>query len=519
MASYKETPRQKMIAMMYLVLTALLALNVSVEILQAFLVVNESMETTTQSFSQKIDGVYSKFAQQFAINQNKVRPFWEKAQQAKKISTELKDYISNVKYEVISHSEGIPIEKAKTAKLRELATKDKYDEPTRYFIGNSQDGSGGKARELKNKIVKFKADILNLVEPKDRGNIKLGLDIDGPFYDADNKRQPWEMHNFYFTILAADVTILNKLINDVQNAEFDVVSHLYSSVNSEDFSFNEITAKVVPKSNYVLLGDNYEADIFVAAYDTAQNPQVVIGGSSLSGKGGIVKYKVAANSEGLKTYSGFIKVPTSSGIINSYPFKEEYIVARPSLTVSATKMNVFYIGVDNPVSISIPGIPDNKIIPTISSGTLRRDGGKGWIVRVTQTGKVMINAKAMLGTTSRNMGSVEFRVKRVPSPTPMIGNVESGVISRELLAVSSIIPKMPEDFDFDLNFIVQSFSFVALKNGEVIPLEAKGNQLTSAMKNVIKNSRRGDKIWLENIYAKGPDGTTRKLSSISLEIK
>ncbi len=106
MAGYKETPRQKMIAMMYLVLTALLALNVSKDILEAFLVVNESIETTNTNFSSKNETTLSKFKQQYEMNQAKVGPFWTKAQEAAAISHDIINYIDWVKFALVSESEG-----------------------------------------------------------------------------------------------------------------------------------------------------------------------------------------------------------------------------------------------------------------------------------------------------------------------------------------------------------------------------------------------------------------------------
>ena len=229
MAGYKETPRQKMIGMMYLVLTALLALNVSVEILNAFLVVNESMETTNKTFSSKISDYYTGFEKQYMNEPEKVKPYWEKAQQARKLSDDLKAYLINIKYEAISKSEKIPIDSAKTRPLFRMGTKDKYDETTAYFIGNSNDGSKGKAGEMKKVIAKYKEDLLNLVDPAERNSIKVGLDLKGPFYDADGKEQNWEMHNFYHTILAADVTILNKLV-----AEF-IANRIRMNLNDRVF--------------------------------------------------------------------------------------------------------------------------------------------------------------------------------------------------------------------------------------------------------------------------------------------
>jgi len=244
-----------MIGMLYLVLTALLALNVSKQILDAFLVVNETMENTNENFSQKLDATYDKFKVQFQMNPNKVGPFWEKAQTAQQLSAGLIRYVDSLKYEVVARTDGITFQEAKVLPLRNAKRKDNYDRTTEYFIGQSQDGSTGRARELRDKIDQYKVALLDLVDPKYRSIIKIGLDTEGPFYDAGGNPQNWQMHNFYRTILAATVTILNEIKAGVMNAELDVVSNLFASVTAEDWKFDEIRAKVIPKSNYVFLGE------------------------------------------------------------------------------------------------------------------------------------------------------------------------------------------------------------------------------------------------------------------------
>jgi len=519
MAGYKETPRQKMIAMMYLVLTALLALNVSVEILNAFLVVNDSMETTNQTFSRKTEALYKQFAQQDAQSHDKVGPFYNKALEVKKLSNEMKDYIVNMKYDMISFSERIPVEEAKTKLLRELKGKDKYDQTTSYFIGSSEDGSRGKSRELKNKIIKYKEAIMNLVDADKRGMIKLGLDTDGPFYNADGKKQNWEMHNFYRTIMAADVTILNKLIAEVQNAESDVVTHFMSQISATDFKIDQVGATVVPKSQYVFMGENYEAEVFVTAMDTKQNFTANIGGRGYSSEMGKVKVVLPATSEGPKTVTGNVMFKSPDGEIKPYPVSFEYIVAPPSLTVAPTKMNVLYAAVDNPVSISAGGVSDAQISATISQGTIVRSG-KGWIARVSTPGKAVVTVTAKVGDRVKPMGSFEFRVKNVPNPSAYIANVTDGPVSRELIVASgALIPRMPPDFEFDLNFVITSFKFSGNRKGDIIDYPAQGNRLSEVMKEFVRGCKRGEKIVLEDIYAKGPDGKNRKLPSIVLTVQ
>ncbi len=535
MAAYKETPRQKMIAMMYLVLTALLALNVSKSMLDAFIVVNESMESTIENFSNKIDDVHTEFNKQYSLNPNKVKPFWEGAQEAKVISDRLVHFIDSVKYALIIQSENKikTVEEAMSTPLNNIKSKDGYTEPTRFFFKNSEDGSKGASGALRKRIDDYRRQMLALMnEPED--SEKIGLITNGEYFDADGKRQNWEQHNFYYTILAADVTILNKLIGEVQNAEFDVISYLFSSVTAEDFKFDDIKAKVISQNSYILKGQQYEAEVFVAAYDTKQNPEVYVlqgvdeinesninRATSLEGKDGVVKLNFSSNSEGSFKYAGLIRVLGPEGEPVDYPFQSEYIVGPPSLTVAATKMNVFYIGVDNPVSISVPGLADELINPSISEGTLvRNPNGSDWIVKVeTGTTNTTINATANYNGTRLNMGSSEFRVKRVPDPVALIARQKEGTIDKNtLIAASAIIPSMG-DFQFDLNFVVNSFTMATMINGDFIPKTTRGNRFSEEMNELIRNARRGQKFFFENIQASGPDGTTRTLNPINLTIK
>lgn len=520
MAAYKETPRQKMIAMMYLVLTALLALNVSVEIIEAFVVVNQSMEGTNKNLKSKNDETYARFEKQSLMNEAKVGPYWDKAKEVRRISNEMVQYIESVKWEAISRSEGITIEQAKVTPLGDISAKDKYDVTTNYFIGNSQDGSKGKSRELKQKIEKFKNDVLSGLDPEARKSIKLGLETNGNYKDASGAKQNWEMHNFYHTILAANVTFLNKLIADVQNIESDVVTTLSNAISAEDYKFDQVEARVIPNSHMVFTGDTYEADILVAAIDTKQNPDVVINGRTIPAENGVAKYTVSAGSTGLQTYRGSIKVVGPTGEIKEYPFEEEYFVMTPSLSVAPTKMNVFYANVDNPVTISASGIPESQINASITAGTIRKIG-KEWVVRVPSgVGKVSVGVSHNDGKgKSRNMGKAEFRVKRVPTPTAFIANTDGGPVAKNiLLASKAIIPKMPEDFDFDLNFEITSFTFIGVRGGDITDLQSNSNRLSPEMTRFIENSKRGQRIWLENIMAKGPDGN-RKLGTISLIVQ
>ena len=532
MAGYKETPRQKMIAMMYLVLTALLALNVSKQILDAFVVVNESIELTNDNFSRKLDNTYAKFKIQYQLNPNKVGPYWDKAQVAHKLATDLNKYVDSIHVAIVKLTDGYDTwQEAKAVQLKDVKRKDSYDRTTTFFIGTSHDGSSGEARVMRDKIEVFKKKILDLVDPKYRNSIKIGLDTKGPFYDMDGTSQPWEMHQFYRTILAADVTILNKIKAEVYNAEFDVTNHLFSEVSAEDWKFDEIKAKVIAKSKYVFLGEEYQADILVAAYDSKSNPNVryVLGSDTLlasnfknatplEGDQGKVTLKLAGSSEGLKKFAGIIKIVKPTGDTMVFHFKDEFIVAKPGLTISPTKMNVFYIGVENPVDISVPGGPE-KVVPVISAGRIRAEG-KAWIVSDLPKGtkEAVVSVNAVFAGKSKAMGSMTFRLKRVPDPVAKVAGKSDGFISKSLLLASPyLVPEMPVGFDFDLKYVVTSFTYVSEVSGDIISLKVVGNRLTPEIIKMINDAKKNKRVWFEDINVKGPDGD-RTIASIGLKI-
>jgi len=535
MAGYKETPRQKMIGMMYLVLTALLALNVSKEILEAFVVVNESMETTNTNFSKKLENTYSKFEAQYQLNPTKVGVFWEKAKKAREISLKLARYVDSIKYVVIMKTDKLAsVEEAKKIPLHSVKRKDNYDYPTRYFIGSSHDGSAGESRILREKIEAYKQQMLDLVDPKYRGTIKISMDTEGPFYNANGVKQNWEMHNFYRTILAATVTILNKIKAEIYNTEFDVVNSIYSSVNAEDFKFNVIKARVVPQSRFVFAGEEYKAEILVAAYDSTNNPKVkyIFGADtitaanetsakSLEGSGGVVWLNIPAGGAGLQRYAGYIQVLDPSGNPRNYYFSEEYIVGKRSISISPTQMLVFYRGIPNPVKIAVPG-GATDVQATISFGSIVRSD-TSWSVSIPATGgptKVLVSVSAVYGEKRIPLGSEEFRLKTIPDPDVTIAGQPDGLIQKNLIiSAPDLICAPPPGFDLKAVYRVISYTFgTTSSTGDYTEIPVQGRTLSPEVQRTILNSKRKQKIWFDNIKVQGPDGTRKVQKSLSYTI-
>lgn len=193
MSSGKESPRQKMIGMMYLVLTALLALNVSKDVLDAFVVVNNGLENTNTNYAARNEVLYAEFDLAKSIDPVRVTPNWKLAQAIKEHSAELTNYIDQLQKELVSSTDKIEKKVADTLKMSNIESKDNYDIPTNILIGESEDGSGGSSRELKNKLIAYREQLSSCILPKDKKNIKLDIDTQDPVNTSEN----WEMYNFF----------------------------------------------------------------------------------------------------------------------------------------------------------------------------------------------------------------------------------------------------------------------------------------------------------------------------------
>jgi len=537
MAQHKETPRQKLIGMMYLVLTAMLALNVSKEVLEGYSTVNDTVLSTNESFPDKRKMTVEEFQKEFTMNKIEVGPFWEKAKVAMRLSSEMVTYIANLRDELIASTEKVPLDSARKMSVRDLRKKDNYTIPTQIMIGPLESGSKGKARELKNKISAYRNKILNLINPKNRKEIQLGLDTKDKYKDAFGKLQSWEHHYFYDIPLAADIPILNKLISEVNNAELEVVNGLMRESIAEDFKYDRIEAKVLPKANYLFPGDNFEAEVIVAAYDTSHSPSPSVylmkgvDSMSIQQKGqatlvardkGHLNIKFPTTALGLQKYAGFVSVPTASGREKTYHFNGEYFVAQPSVTVSPTNMNVLYAGVDNPLSVSITGVPMEILSPSISVGSIKQDPkSSGWICTVpagTKEAIVSVSIKSKEGL--KLIGTQPFRIKKIPDPTPTISGRKEGFVSREnIISAGKIVPMMPADFEFNYDYEVVSFRLTMDRGFNTYNYDSSNEELTDEMKQEIRKTNRGQVLLFEEIIVNGPGNDKRNLPPFFITVK
>lgn len=518
MAHGKESPRQKMIGMMYLVLTALLALNVSAEVLNAFILIDNSLRTTTANTEKKNNSVYTEFVKAMEEKPAAVRQWKDKADGVKVRSDELFNYIDTLKQLIVTTADG------PEGRADSIQKKDDINIPGQRMITEKVDGKN-RATHLKEKIEVYKESLIALVG-KDSvrygsviTSINNNLNTDD-IIGIERNKVSWQTANFDHLPLAGVITLMSKMQADIRNAETDILGYLFGKISAGSFKFNKIEAFVNSPSNYVLRGQPYKAEVFIAASDSTVDPVIKLtGGSTLPIVKGKGIYTGSTSSAGIKSWGGIIEMihPETKEILK-FPFRSEYTVGEAQLVVSPTKMNVFYIGVDNPVDVSVPGVPPGKVHARISSGSIRKSG-RGYIVRVKRVGKVRVSATADFESGSKNMGSKEFRVKRVPDPIAKVGGKKRGTVSKNWLTAQTGVKADLENFDFALTYRVTYFVVSATIKGYEEEARSNGARFTAQQRQLIKKIPNKRKVLISDIKAKGPDGTTRNLGAISFKLK
>jgi gliding motility-associated protein GldM len=527
MAGGKETPRQKMIGMMYLVLTALLALNVSKEILDAFVVVNDGLVKTDKNFATNNALLYSSLEAQLKADPARAAKPVADSKKLKKWADDLHKLIADIKTELIVAEDQVTKEAAisKLDSLSALQNKDKYDNSTRIMCGETVDGSGGKARELKNKIIEFKKNLMSILPSEEvKKKTNLGLATEDPPRKGTGV-ETWETQKFYHLPVAAQIVVLTQLQTEVRNAEATVLNELFKSIGAEVIRVDKLAAQMVPSANVVALGDEFTAKIFVAALNNSTIPDVNVNGRTITevDENGFVVFKARPSAEGEQKVKASVRFKNAKGVDETSEIEYAYTAVKPNAVVSPTKMNVFYIGVDNPVSISVAGSAPDKIEASLAgaTGALTRVKGGDFIAKVTAGSKctIPVSVKKLDGKGTTSMGAPEFRIKRIPDPTPMLLGKRSGEsISIGELKSAGYISTVLENFDFAANFSVISFEFGANIGGMYKTALVNGNKFDSAVSALLNQVKPGARIFFSDIKAKGPDGSTRTLNA-SFKIK
>jgi len=524
-----------MINLMYLVLTALLALNVSNEILNAFKTLSLSIDKSNTAIDQKNDEVYQNIlANEKAPGQEyKVKPYRIKADEVKKRSDDLVQFLNDWKKRIIIQSGGFNKE-GEPEELKLPGRPDNIDATTLLLV----EKNGGDT--IKQKILEMRKFLLGMLESTDTASISplMPIRITPARKNDHNPKADWSIENFEHMPSIAAIALFSKFQNDIRSSEALVLNKLFEEAHGKDIKFDTIGAVAVPKQSYVLEGDKVEASIMLAAFNREQKPTITGmsgGGSVKPAVSGIIPWETIAKGTGLQTIRGKIELNTEGGL-KVRDWKFEYMVGTTGASLQLDKMNVFYIGVANPVTVAAAGYSVEDVSLQIPGAEVKPDSfnRKGhfniWADKPNNNLEVAIMAKPKDGTGLKKVGAFPVRVKRIPDPVAKLGGKLGGGMSSGLFKVQVAPAATLEGFDFDARFTIVSFDFSMLPKGKDFQgpypvtdragcyLQNKPGRSNPSIEKLIQTARPGDRIFIENIKAVGPDKTTRMLNPITLTL-
>lgn len=505
MAGHKETPRQRMIGILYLVLLGLIALNVSDSILDAFKNLGNSLNTSTQNTQAGIDNMFAAFQEtKMKENPERARPLLEKANKAKDVVAKLTAQIEE--YSKLLHSEGGGIDE----ETGDVKHRSNTDISARLMINE------GRAKQLRDAINATTVELKKLTNDE----VSFALSAEDPAPRAGVKKS-WEQANFGDGIpLTAAITALEKIKADAKNAESAVVKHIFGKMDQAVVNLDKFAAVAVAPTSYLIAGQPYTAKIFLTAYDSKSNPKITVNGSPIPVVDGQGVYTISPG-VGTHTWKGSITVQQTDGTVKVYETEPmTFQVAKPSAVVSPDAMNVMYIGVDNPLSISAPGIPAESLKLSGAGVTLSSRGGGKYIARVSSPGEVTLNVSATIDGKVQNLGATKFRVKRIPKPTAKVGGKDGGRISAAQLRGQSVVSASLENFDFDAKFQVTKFNMYISKPrvDPIGPYTTSGNAFSAQMKSALAGITPGSVVMIYDIVGVGPDGVAQNLNPITFQV-
>ena len=501
-------PRQKMINIMYLVLTAILALNVSNEVINAFKVVDKSLITTNKNITASNDELYSSLEKKMNEPQSIERAkIWEpRAMQAKQFSDNINNYIDSLKKALKKGADlRMRYNKATKDSVEEFR-EDNLDASTRLFE------TKGEGPKLKARLDKYKVDMLNIGLPMD-STIKKQFETTFPVntippVSQDGTKKDFTQSFFHMTPTVAALTMLSKFQNNVKNAESQIVTYCHNQIGAVERHMDKTGVLVGQNSNYLMPGQELTVTAGVGAYSSSAAPSITINGSSVPVTDGQGMYKTTVSGAGEHSVSVNVSFKDENNKTVTIPTVVKYTVGTPGgAAVMLDKMNVFYIGVDNPITIS-SGTGWDKTHVSMTSGSLIPSGGPGkYIVKVSAVGKTTINVNAE-GKNS----SYEFRIKRIPDPILKVGPSNGGRLQSVVFKNQQFCRADLENFDFDARFNVVSATvyFSGANFPSVQTASITGGSLAGISTQLAK-CIPGSSVTFDNVKVKGPDEVLRSI--------
>lgn len=521
--SIPKEPRQLMINLMYLVLTAMLALNVSAEIFNAFKIVNDGLVKSNGVLDESNGKIPDQVAQ-LAKKKAELQKYADLSKEVRAYSKEVSGWIQGIFDNLVDAAgdkDGTPYSegdfKMDQGKKKYKGIKDK-DVATRILLDE------GVGEELKAKLIEAKAKFLSFVDEEDKISVEANIPIkidDEEWQKA--KKISWSDFNFKQMPLGAVEPMFTKWVNDIKNSEAAVLNEYMNKVGGKEVVFDQYKVVSSPKRTYVIKGEKFETEVFLSASASkASNTGVSIkvNGQNMPVREGVANFTQTANKTGVQKYSATITVTNPvTGEVKTVKNDFEYEVGLRSVAVSLDKMNVFYIGVDNPVSVSAAGVATKDLKVNGSGGGLKlKSTGNGkFNATVGNPGaaKITVSGGGLEPTT------FDYKVKRIPDPVVKLGKFKGGKIGNGTFkAMPGLIPWL-ENFDFDAKCKVQGFELTRIaKRADPVLGTNAGPTFNGKVANLVKLAKPGDAYLFENVKVTCPgDKAGREVNSLSFQIK
>ncbi|MFC0775929.1 type IX secretion system motor protein PorM/GldM [Terrimonas alba] len=504
-------PRQKMINMMYLVLTALLALNVSSEILNAFKTVNKSLENTNTTVNKSTETILASLQQKTLepTTAEKAKIWNPKAIDAEKFSKSVFQFIQGLKDQILTEAGGNPNDP--TQKFKE----DNLDIATRIMVEK------GQGQKLLSMLSDYRKNILGIDKSIDSAfKTSLPINLDKPA-STNKAAKTWEGAYFHMVPTVAALTILSKFQNDVKTAENRVVAFCHEQVGKVEVRFDSYEAIVGQNSKYLMPGQEIEITAGLGAFSKTKLPMVSVGGSNVQvNEKGMAVYKAPAGGIGAHTLNVTVSFKDQDGKDQTRTFPVEYTVGQANASIALDEMNVLYVGYDNKVTIAASGGGDDKVQASISGGggSLVKVGGGKYIARVNS---VTDDCKITVSVDGKVAGVSQFRVRTIPQPTATVGAYPSGEsIAAGAFKAQSGVGAYIKDFPLNLKYSVTSFTIAADNaEGDIDEAACQGNLWSPKALQIVRGLGPNRTVTIDNIRAVGPDGRNQKLPSLVYYIK
>ncbi len=506
MASGKQTPRQKMINLMYLVFIAMMALNMSKEVLTAFGQMNEDLEESNTTTSQRNDMAMAGLAAKAEEQPAKYEELKAKAEQISTLSDNLYTTVGNLKDELLADFEG----EEKT----NYESMDRADKLDNLFFASGRVTPRGE--EFVAAIDNYRNEVLAVLGdrfPQIRSKVANDFSTE-EVTNNENVTKPWLMYNYQGFPLIASLTKLTQIQSDVRTTENDILSAMLEGQLQSDVSLTNYQAIVVPEKTAFFSGENFKGKVVLGRVDpTLKFENVTINGNNVeSTQAGQVMLDFPAGNVGEKEINGELQFKEGDSIVR-IPINSSYaVIPKPnSAVISADKMNVLYRGVQNPMTISIPGVGS---ISAQAPGLSPAGGAGQYVMNVTslQAREVAINVSGKLPGGETVSDSKTFRIKDIPTPVGTVRGEDGTVkMQRNSLEISTISANLP-DFDFNLDLNVSGFSFKVMGQPTI---RVNGNKLDSSAKAALRRAGRGETVQIFDIQAGIAGNSSYKLKKVS----